>query len=193
MANVKRISSSYSIVGTTGNTAVSIGDPTLSSALFSVHGNVAFDAGAGTGIKAVSGASSDITMGAIVWDNSTNKWSLSNDGLTYSPISTVIGTGIGAVVDDPYPTLGGNLTVNGFSITSISNNIVLTPAANTEINSVIQLLEISPGPGTNLPGYNLIYANVPAAGGSGVYVTNEVATGEELITKSKAFVYSIIF
>jgi len=192
MASVKRISSSYSIVGTTGNTDVSIGNPTLNSALFSVHGNVAFDAGANTGITAVGGS----IPNGIIWSETLHRWLLSNDGTTFSPIATFsgnTGTGLQAVVDDLNPALGGNLVVNGFPIISTSNNIVLKPSINAQIDSAIQLLEISTGPSTSIPGFNLIYANVPGSGGSGVYVTNESAIGEELITKSKAIIYSIIF
>ena len=38
-----------------------------------------------------------------------------------------------------------------------------------------------------------IYANTAGSGGSGVYVTNTQTTGAELVTKSKAVAYSIVF
>jgi hypothetical protein len=38
-----------------------------------------------------------------------------------------------------------------------------------------------------------IFANTANSGGSGVYVTNSVATGAELVTKAKAIAFSIIF
>jgi hypothetical protein len=38
-----------------------------------------------------------------------------------------------------------------------------------------------------------IFANTANSGGSGVYVTNTVATGAELVTKAKAIAFSIIF
>ena len=38
-----------------------------------------------------------------------------------------------------------------------------------------------------------ISANTPGSGGSGVYVTSNVATNAELVTKSKAVAYSIVF
>jgi hypothetical protein len=38
-----------------------------------------------------------------------------------------------------------------------------------------------------------LYANTAASGGSGLYVTNTITTNAELVTKSKAVAFSIIF
>jgi hypothetical protein len=38
-----------------------------------------------------------------------------------------------------------------------------------------------------------IFANTANSGGSGIYVTNTVTTGAELVTKAKAVAYSIVF
>ena len=46
-----------------------------------------------------------------------------------------------------------------------------------------------------LPNYNILHAGNVAAGGTGLYVTSaeQNIVGEELISKRKAIVYSIIF
>lgn len=189
MANIKRVSSSYTIMGTSGNTAVSIGDPTSTSAQLTVNGNVVLPVNSVSAITIAGGAISGV---GIRWDEAVHKWTLSNDGAVYSPIQTVQQSGITAVFDDKAPELGGNLNVNTYIITSgINNNIVLSPSLNAQINSSVQLLEIT-GPITAVANFNIITANVPSHGASGLYVTNSYSTQEELITRRQAFFYSLI-
>jgi len=45
----------------------------------------------------------------------------------------------------------------------------------------------------NLQGNVQLFANTAQSGGSGLYVTNTLTTGAELVTKSKAVAFSIIF
>jgi hypothetical protein len=97
------------------------------------------------------------------WNETVTAWQLTDNGSTYANIATV-GSSLANVYGDSSPTLGGNLFLNGHTIYS--------------------------GP---TKGNVQIFANVANSGGSGVYVTNDVTTGGELVTKSKAIAFSIIF
>jgi len=110
---------------------------------------------------------------AIRWNESTDVWELTVDGSSYNTILTAGGgSGLTAVVDDTTPQLGGNLETNGFHIQFDRVEGVPTPVANTTI----------------------LIGNVVAGGGSGIYaVGNDVPNiGDELVTKTKAIVFSVI-
>jgi len=85
---------------------------------------------------------------------------------------------------DKYPKLGANLDVNGFSIWDSQHNTVT-------FDSVIRIEQITSDPAATT-GYSTIYARAAADGNTGVYVSNEKKVGEELITKRKSFLYSLI-
>jgi transcription elongation GreA/GreB family factor len=74
--------------------------------------------------------------------------------------------------------------VNGFSIWDSQHNTVT-------FDSVIRIEQITSNPAATT-GYSTIYARAAADGNTGVYVSNEKKVGEELITKKKAFLYSLI-
>ena len=134
----------------------------------------------------------------LVWDESIDRWTLTNDGTLYTQISSQFAGNIeyfNSVVDDPSPQLGGNLDVNNFTITSLANvSIILSPGVggNTEIDSVLQLKEVAPLT-ANISGYGLLAAGNVKGGGTGLYVTHSASIDQELITKKKAIVYSLIF
>jgi hypothetical protein len=136
---------------------------------------------------------------SITWNGITKRWTLTNDGVSYHNLATQASPGnyLTAVIDDTDPILGGNLDTNSMTITS-SSNVIIAPVGNVEIDAVIQLKELSATstptiPTTSIPGFNQLYAEVPAGGGSGVFVTNEAGVSQELVTKRKAIVYSLIF
>lgn len=129
---------------------------------------------------------------SIMWNQPLGQWMLTNDGVTYDKIVTSNNGYLTAIVEDTNPVLGANLHTNSFSITS-NSNVVISPTLNTQIDSVIQLKELSVAPTANIAGYNTVYAATPDAGGSGVFVLNESSKNEELVTKRKAIVYSLIF
>lgn len=101
---------------------------------------------------------------AVRWNEGGQYWELTNDGSTYAQIATSAGGNVIANVSaDPNPQLGGNL--------NISTKTLYDTVANVEIQ-----------------------ANVAGMGGTGIY-THPIAVagpGEELITKNRALVYSII-
>jgi len=97
------------------------------------------------------------------------------------------------VEDDPDPHLGGNLNVNNFYVYSHPDkNIVLWPGkqdgkstAGIEIKYTEEKMDVAANA-------VVLSSMVPGNGKSGLYVTNTVSDNEELITKRKAVVYSLV-
>jgi hypothetical protein len=117
----------------------------------------------------------------IRWIESIDRWQLTNDGLYYGNIMI-------RLEDDQYPRLGGDLFVNGFVIRSDDNqNIKLSPGAAAGIEIAEITGNVEPFPGTTI-----MYAKEPGNGQAGLYVTNSVSNNEELITKRKAVIYSLV-
>jgi hypothetical protein len=130
----------------------------------------------------------------IIWNEVTSTWQVSGmfpgspgDGDQYLNIATTSGgTAISAVVEDPNPVLGGNLNVNG-------RTIYANVAANTyvTIQGVMSIINANITPLLNA-GTTVFYANAAGAGTAGLYVVNEQATNEELVTKRRAFGFSLL-
>lgn len=131
----------------------------------------------------------------LVWNETAKKWQLTNDGTTFQNIATAGASGnyISDVVEDLTPQLGGDLDINGFSITSIANNIIIAPSAHAQIDAPLQLKEITTPAPSAIPGYGIVYASDVMGGGTGLYSTHATETDEELISKKKAILYSLIF
>lgn len=127
------------------------------------------------------GTSPDV---AIQWSETAGKWQLTNDGTNYYNISTQIGGAyLSAVVEDPNPELGGDLNVSTFSITS---------PTTVKVEAPIRLAEVATAPAVE-PGYSIVYAAPTEGGGSGVFVASGAAANEELVSKKKAIIFSLIF
>jgi hypothetical protein len=91
-----------------------------------------------------------------------------------------------SLVDDINPVLGGSLNVNG-------KTIYANVAANTyvTIQGVISIINANITPNIN-SGTTVFYANTAGAGTAGLYVVNDQATNEELVTKRRAFGFSLL-
>ena len=130
----------------------------------------------------------------LIWNESTSTWQVSGmtpgapgDGNQYLNIATTTGgAALSAVVDDPAPVLGGNLNVQ-------NKTIYANVAANTyvTIQGVMSIINANITPLSNA-GTTVFYANTAGAGTAGLYVVNDQATNEELVTKRRAFGFSLI-
>lgn len=142
----------------------------------------------GAGVTAIySGVEIDRGISAKVsirWNESLTRWELTTDGSTYVPITTG-SSGITKLSDDTAPQLGGNLDVLARTIYSSSTELI-----KHDTNVAIQNTTIAP---SYYSGYNVVYAQTPSGGGSGIFVTNSTTQQQELVTKSKALAFSIIF
>ena len=132
---------------------------------------------------------------ALVWDEPLQRWMISSDGITFANIATIGGGGsyLSSVIEDLSPQLGGSLDTNGQTISSVaSNNVVIAPAVNLQVEKPIEFKEVA-AITSSIPGYALLAANVTIGGGNtGMYVTHQASLNQELITKRKALIYSII-
>ena len=184
MASVKKLSSTYTLdttdVYVTGNLHVAgVYDTTTVTNTNIQDKDIALNVGeSGWG---VGGNASPGTSGLIVdrglqanvslrWNESTDVWELTTDGSSYNTILTSGGGGLTAVVDDTSPQLGGNLETNGFHIQF--DTTLPTPSA--------------------VSGAVLVGAGPPGGAGSGLYVINDSTAIDELVTKTKAIVFSLI-
>lgn len=122
-------------------------------------------------------------------------WEINNaDGTGWHAVSYSGVSGLNNIVEDLTPQLGGNLDVNGYSITSASNGDVVIVANGTGQIKIDQELSLKEQltDETGVAGYNKLYAKATGSGGTGLYFANST-DGDELISKSKALIYSIIF
>jgi hypothetical protein len=194
MATVKRLNTSYTIDTTdvivTGNLTVLGTQTTLETTDTAINDNIIVlnngESGAGVtkgnaGIVIDRGTEPVAIFG---WDESIDKWVISSDGITFANIASFTGNaGITAVADDPNPRLGGNLNTLSYEIFSSTNNVI--------VNDALQLkTQATPA---NVAASSILYANAIGGGTTGLYVVNDqVVAGEELVTKTRAFGFSLI-
>ena len=134
------------------------------------------------GVEVDRGVSANVS---ILWNEATDRWTLTTDGSTFANIATSTGVGGSAVIDDLTPALGGNLNVYARTIYSSNTAIV-----KFDDNLAIKTTSVAP---SAISDYNIVYAQTPISGGSGLYVTNTTTTNQELATQTRNIAYSIIF
>lgn len=129
------------------------------------------------------------------WYEPSKTWQIRSnvDGAVYYNLVATT-TGNTRVVDDVAPQLGGNLFTNGYAITNATGNIFLDPATTVSLNGNLSL-QMAGNVWGNAQAYNTLISNQVGAGGTGLYVTtgDGGVTNQELITKRRAIVYSIVF
>jgi len=132
------------------------------------------------GIEVDRGSSSTV---ALRFNETGDKWQITNDGATYGNITTSA-TSLTTLVDDTNPTLGANLDVATFTISSESTDYV-------KFDSNLAVRHTSTAPST-VADHTVIYAQTPSQGGSGVYLTNTSDAGRQVSTVRNAIVYSLV-
>ena len=144
------------------------------------------EAGAGVslgtaGIEIDRGSSANVS---VLWNEATDRWTLTTDGSTFANIATSTGSGGSALIDDLTPALGGNLNVYARTIYSSNTAIV-----KFDDNLAISTTTITPDA---ISDYNVVYAKTPESGGSGLFTTNTTNSNRELASSRKAIVYSLV-
>ena len=109
---------------------------------------------------------------SLRWNEIYENWEVTTDGTTFSNILTGVGAGLTSVVQDTTPRLGGNLITNGF---------------NVQLQSLL-----TANPPTAVAGNVILYSDTVGSAGSGLFVVNSGTASDELVTNSKAIVFSII-
>ena len=183
MAAVKRLNTTYTLdtseVIITGNLTVQGVQTSLETTNSTLKDNIIVlndgEAGAGvtlgtSGILIDRGSSTDV---ALRWTEADGgSWQITSDGTNYANILTGTGAGLTSVVQDTSPRLGGNLITNGFHVR-------------------FQPL-LTANPPTAVAGNVILYSDTVGSAGSGLFVVNSGTASDELVTKSKAIVFSII-
>ena len=140
-------------------------------------------AGVGTVYSGIEVDRGTLPTTSLRWNEMSLTWQITSDGTTFSDIATQESQAF-EVYDDKAPRLGGNLDVSG-------QHLYDTASSTIAFDSGLAV-KFSEGALKPVSGYSVIYSQTPGAGGSGVFVSNEQKIGEELITKSKAFIYALI-
>lgn len=193
MAAVKRLNTSYTIDTTdviiTGNLTVNGTQTTIESANTVLKDNIMLlndgETGAGVtlgtaGILINRGVSPNV---AIRWNEANSgTWQIANAAGTYSNVVSS-STGLTHVIDDVAPTLGANLNTSSYTISSNVGNVNF--AGNLQ-------LKYTTIPAIATTGTIVVNAAEEGAGRTGLYVTGDASTNEELITKKRAFAFSLI-
>ena len=192
MAAVKKLNTSYTIDTTdviiTGNLTVQGSQTAIQTTNTTLKDNIIVlndgEVGAGVtlGTAGIAVARGSLANVALRWNEAVDKWQVTNDGTTYSNL-VASSTGLTAIIEDTAPALGGNLNTNSWTISSNVGNVKF--GGNIQINNTA----VAP---TAVTGATVVYAATPNSGASGVYVVNGEAVNEELITKKRAFAFSIL-
>jgi hypothetical protein len=183
-----------------GNLTVSGNSTTVTSNNTSINDQVIMlnvgETGAGVsliyaGLEVDRGTEANVTL---LWNETWQKWTIGTVGGTTANITAyTTGVNMERLSDDPTPVLGGNLFVGSNAIVS-TGSVYIDPTTELRLdgNLALKIYQTNPDPISN---YNIVHAGNVAQGGSGVYVTSaeQNIVNQELITKRRAIVYSIIF
>ena len=203
MSTTKRINGDYKVIADnmtiTGNLTVSGTQTTVNSVDTAINDRVII-LNDGESSAGISGGTSGIevdrgtsTNAQLVYDETADAWKVDQGSGSLVPIVQSV-TGLTEVVDDTSPQLGGSLDVNSQSIVSTSDgNITLAPNGTgvTVINSAITLSEESDP--TGAANVTKVYAKEASSGGTGLFTVTDTVGPEELVSKTKAIVFGIIF
>ena len=111
---------------------------------------------------------------------------MSLSGSTNNTITTV--TGANALLGEPNLTFDGSTLV----VTGAANvSTTLDVTGNITTDGLMRLTQTSDP--SAVSGKSLVYAKAPGGGGTGVYVQAPTGNAEEMVSKSKAIVYGLIF
>lgn len=180
------VAGDFTVLGTT--TSIETTNTTLKDNIIVLNQGDTSNAGVtlGTaGITVYRGANVPYFPSAgIVWNDSVGGiWQITsniNNPSSYANILSVGGIGLTALFDDKNPVLGGNVNVNGFALTA---NVTASVMVGANLQLVSTLVA---GTSTTL------YSTTPQNGNSGLFVINQAAVNEELVTKKRAFAFSLI-
>lgn len=145
------------------------------------------------GIEVVKGPTNASKAG-LRWNTAADRWEVSKDNSTWEPILT--SGGAFALIDDTNPTLGASLNTNGFLIYDAADVLIAPGSSELSVDDTLKLPHRLTD-ATAEEDYTKIYAKAMGAGGTGLYISCEDESStpvqEELVSKSKAIIYSIIF
>jgi hypothetical protein len=114
-----------------------------------------------------------------------NVWQVTTDASSGWSNILLSGTAF-ELVQDPNPVMDGNLHTNGYTIyANVTTGTYIT------LQGALELKNANVAPNVAV-GSTVFYANIAGAGQAGLYVTNDQITDEELVTKRRAFGFSLL-
>lgn len=132
----------------------------------------------------------------LLWDEALDQWTVDLGDTVRKNILVALpsqGPALHNVVEDLTPQLGGALDVNGSVITALTNSdVVLTVSGTGEIRADGPLVVSGTEPASVAAGDVALYQGADGGGGTQVYYKNDTDT-DELVSKTKAITYSLIF
>jgi hypothetical protein len=193
MAAVKRLNTSYTIDTTdviiTGNLTVNGTQTAIESANTVLKDNIMFlndgetSAGVTLGTAGIAINRGTLPNVAIRWNESNSgHWQIANAAGTYSNIVSSV-TGLSTLRDDTAPTLGANLNTSSYTISSNVGNMKFEGNLQLKYTTI---------PAVATTGTIVVNAAEEGGGQTGIYVTGDASVNEELITKKRAFAFSLI-
>lgn len=127
------------------------------------------------------------------WNTSLDRWEISKDNAVWEPITS--GTGF-SLFNDPNPTLSNTLDLNDQIVTSPNDIRLIAGSGSVEIGQNLKVIHRLDDPATE-NNFTLIYAKEMGNAGTGLYVSCDDSNGnpiqDELVSRSKAIIFSIIF
>jgi hypothetical protein len=212
MATTKKVTGAYTISATTltlDNDVTVTGNLTVTGTTNSVETTntrvtdniVTYNQGAtgagvgGTGFSGIEIERGSLDNALLVFDESDDTFKVSTDGgSSYSALGLGAG-GLNNVVEDTTPQLGGDLDLSGFNIiTATSNqdiNLIPNGIGYVTVEAGLKLNDQAITP-TSATGATVLYADTASGGGTGLFFVDG-STSDELVSKSKAIVYGLIF
>jgi hypothetical protein len=142
MAAVKKLNTSYTIDTTdviiTGNLTVQGSQTAIQTTNTTLKDNIIVlndgEVGAGVtlGTAGIAVARGSLANVALRWNETLDRWELTNDGTTYAAINSS-SSGSFALIDDLNPILGANLNTNSYTLSSNVGNLKFN--GNIQINN----------------------------------------------------------
>lgn len=162
----------------------------IDSQYVTVNGNISGTPTLDAGLKVERGNEIDVF---IKWSETVNAWQITNNGVDFANIATE--PILRNLRQDTSPRLGNHLYTDCFEIRSpYPCNIKLNPGYDeTNTRGALQIYHtLSVVTVPYEPGSSLLYAQGTGAGQTGLYTTTPEGFKEELITKRKSLIYSLL-
>ena len=180
MATVKNFNTSYTLQGPavtiTGNLTVLGNTTTVTSNNITLTDNIIVlnsgetAAGVTKGNAGISINRGSLVAAQLLWNQlAGNVWQITDNTGNY-----------GNILTNP---LTSNISTATFAVSG-------TP--NVVFSSNLQLNNVDTAPTSAITNATLVYGAAPGGGTSGVYVLNGAAANQELVTKARAFGFSLI-
>jgi len=131
---------------------------------------------------------------SIKWNESLSSWQVTNDGSTFANIYGKEPV-LSKIEEDNFPRLGSHLNTQGFYIFSpAGNNIIFNAGFNG--TGVTRALQINHTFGNaNVAFINtatVVYADPILSGGTGLFITDNQNRNEELVSKRRSVIFSLV-